>query len=72
MRSDVKKIQSKIVSRIQSLLAKKHWSAEKLAKEIGMSKSYIYAVIRYEKGIGLDTLERIAKGLDVKVKDLII
>ena len=45
-------------------------TAEKLAYEIGMSKGYLSNFLQGKKGISLDTLKRIADGLEVKVRDL--
>jgi transcriptional regulator with XRE-family HTH domain len=46
-------------------------TAEKLAYEIGMSKGYLSDFLTGKKGIQIVTLERIAKGLEVKLRDLI-
>jgi transcriptional regulator with XRE-family HTH domain len=62
-------IHKKVASNIAKLLQEKGKSAEKLAFEIGMSKSYLYAFLSGKKDTTLKSLNRIAKGLNVKVED---
>jgi transcriptional regulator with XRE-family HTH domain len=64
------KTQGKVVKNIRKFLAQRGISAEKLAFEIDMSKSYLYAFLSGKKGITLESLERIADGLEVDVKQL--
>ncbi len=63
-------IQTDVALKIKKLLIKQNKSAEKLAYEIGMSKSYLYTFLSCKKDITLKNLERIADGLDVKVAEL--
>jgi transcriptional regulator with XRE-family HTH domain len=44
---------------------------EKLAELAGLHRAYIGQIERGEKNIGLKNLERIAKGLNVSVGDLL-
>lgn len=60
-----------MVQNMMKFAKKRNTSLEQLAKQIGMSKSYIYAFARGDKGISLDTMERIAIGLAVTVTDLL-
>jgi transcriptional regulator with XRE-family HTH domain len=66
------KTQTQVVAKIQKLLTKRGISAEKLAFEIDMSKSYLYAFLAGKKGITLDSLQRIADGLEVELKEFFI
>lgn len=49
---------------------KRNMTSEKLAYENGISKGYISDIENGEKLPSLKMLERIAKGLDVDIKDL--
>ncbi len=64
------KTQTKVVKNIRKYLAQRGISAEKLAFEIDMSKSYLYSFLAGKKGITLESLERIAEGLEIDVKSL--
>jgi transcriptional regulator with XRE-family HTH domain len=64
------KVQRQVAAQIRKLLKAQHKSAEKLALEMGLSVSFFYAFLNGRKGITLETLARIAKGLDCEVKDL--
>ena len=44
---------------------------EKLAELAGLHRAYIGQIERCEKNIGLKNLEKIAKGLNVNMKDLL-
>ena len=57
--------------RIRKLRTAKGWSQEKLALEAGLHRAYIGQIERGEKNIGLKNLEKIAKTLDLKLKDII-
>jgi len=48
----------------------KGWSQEYLALECGLSRSYIGSVERGEVSIGIDNLEKIAKGFGVPIYKL--
>ncbi len=63
-------IQADVALKIKKLLNKQNKSAEKLAYEIGMSKSYLYAFLSCKKDITLKNLERISDGLDIKIVEL--
>lgn len=64
-------INAKVAKKVRFFLKKKSMTAEKLAYEIGMSKGYLSDFLTGKKGIQIVTLERIAKGLEIKVRDLI-
>ncbi len=50
---------------------KEKWlSQEELAEKCGLHRTYIWIVERGEKNISLENIEKVAKALGVKVKDL--
>ena len=49
----------------------KGWTQEQLAFEADLHRAYIGQIERGEKNIGLQNLEKIAKALGIRVKDLI-
>lgn len=63
-------VHAKIAARIKVLLKEQGKSAEKLAFETGLSKSFLYRYLRGDVKAGVETLETVAKGLDVKLRDL--
>lgn len=64
-------IDAKVAKNIRLQLKKKGLTQEKLAYEIGMSKGYLSNFLNGKKGISLATLQKVATGLQVPVKDLI-
>jgi len=46
-------------------------SQEKLAEKTGLNRNYVGEIERAEKNITLETLQKIAKALDVRVGDLL-
>ncbi|MEJ2648095.1 MAG: helix-turn-helix transcriptional regulator [Sedimentisphaerales bacterium] len=50
---------------------KRGLTQERLAESTGLHRAYIGQIERGEKNIGLKNLEKIAKGLNVQVKDLL-
>lgn len=67
----MKDLNRKVAQRIRAVLHSKRKTAESLAYEIGMSKGYLSNFLQGKKGMSLSTLHRIAKGLEVKVRELI-
>jgi transcriptional regulator with XRE-family HTH domain len=67
----MKDIHSPIRTEIKRLLQARGKSAEKVAYEVGMSKEFLYAYLRGQKKASLESLVKIADGLDVKLKDLL-
>lgn len=65
------KLQDRIAKRVRELLAKKGMSADRLALEIEMSSGFMSEFLRGKKRISVDTLERLADGLEVDPKDLL-
>ncbi|HTY13464.1 MAG TPA: helix-turn-helix transcriptional regulator [Candidatus Omnitrophota bacterium] len=56
--------------RIQTLRKKKQLSQEELAEQAGIHRTYIGAVERGEKNATIETLEKIASALNIKVGEL--
>jgi transcriptional regulator with XRE-family HTH domain len=57
---------------IRRLRREKGWSQEQLAEQCGLHRTYIGAIERSERNIGLDNLERLAKAFDIPVSTLLI
>jgi transcriptional regulator with XRE-family HTH domain len=68
---ETQRIHAQVAQNVKRLLAEKQMSAERLALEIGLSRGYIYEFLNGKKRASLETLRRIANGLDVKIKDLL-
>lgn len=60
----------KLAKRIQKLRKAKGISAEKLAYSCGLSKTALSYIERCMKEPKLSTLEKIADGLDISLKEL--
>jgi transcriptional regulator with XRE-family HTH domain len=67
----MKKLPRLVAKNIKKHLNNRSKSAEKLAYEIGMSKSFIYEFLRGEKDMTIHNLQLIADGLEIKAKDLL-
>lgn len=67
MKSNINKLFGK---RVAELRKEKHLSQEELADSCGIHRTYIGAIERGEKSPTLNSIEKIAKGLGVNVKDL--
>ena len=64
-------INKKVGFNIRKYRGKKGWSQEQLAFEADLHRAYIGHIERGEKNIGLINLEKIAKALNVALKNLI-
>ena len=67
----MKDITARVGLRIRGIREEKGLSQEKLAGLADLHRAYIGQIERGEKNIGLKNLEKIAKALGVKVKDLV-
>ncbi len=67
----ISNINIKTGARIRKLRKNKGWSQEKLALEANLHRAYIGQIERGEKNIGLKNLEKIAKTLGLRIKDMI-
>ena len=63
-------IKLKFGQRVRELRKKLWISQEKLAEIAGLHRTYIWNVERWEKNISLENIEKLAKALNVKIKDL--
>jgi transcriptional regulator with XRE-family HTH domain len=63
-------IHHQVAETIKLRLKERRISADRLSLEIGMSRGYFYEILTGKKRASLDTLYRIAEGLELKVKDL--
>ena len=63
-------IKLKFWQRIRELRKKLWISQEKLAQIADLHRTYIWNVERWEKNISLENIEKLAKALNVKIKDL--
>ena len=64
-------INKKVGFNIRKYREKKGWSQEQLAFEADLHRAYIGHIERGEKNIGLINLEKIAKALNIGIKNLI-
>lgn len=56
--------------RIKNLRQKRGWTQEKLSFEAQLHRAYIGQIERGEKNIGLVNLQKIARALDIKIRNL--
>lgn len=60
-----------LAAQLREMRERKGYSQETLAVMSGLHRSYIGSIERREHNIGLDNIERIARGLDVKIARLL-
>lgn len=65
------KLLSGIGSKISFLRKKKNVSQEKLAELASLHRTYISQLEQGQRNASILTLEKVAKGLDVKIKELL-
>ncbi len=70
MKSNDNSIIFQFASRVRELREARQISQEKLAEFAGVHRTYIGMIERGEKNITLKNIEKIAKALDVKIKEL--
>jgi len=63
-------INKEVGRRIRGYRQKKGWTQEQLALEASLHRAYIGQIERGEKNIGLINLKKIAKTLNISVKQL--
>ena len=56
--------------RVQMERIKQNFSQEELAEKAGVHRTYIGMIERAEKNITLQNIEKIAKALNLQIKDL--
>lgn len=59
------------MTKLEAILKQKGISKTKLSRDSGVALSYIHEIIKEQKSPTMRTLERLAKGLGVKVTELI-
>lgn len=64
---DIKKI---FGARIRELRKEKWWSQEEFASKCKLHRTYIGIVERWEKNLSLENIEKMAKVLEVEIKEL--
>ena len=65
------KIEMRFGQRVKELRLKQNISQEELAFRCGLSKNYISDVERGTRNISLKSIEKIADGLAIRIKELI-
>lgn len=61
---------STLETNIDAILHEKGWSKNDLANRIGMDRSQLSKIIRGQNAATIQTLERIAEGLEMKLYEL--
>lgn len=61
-----------IGARVRALRKERRLSQEALAGKAGLHTTYLGAIERGEKNVSIETLERIAVGLGVKIYDILV
>jgi transcriptional regulator with XRE-family HTH domain len=60
-----------VAQRLRKELRAQGKTAEKLAYEVGLGKAQMSLFLNGKRRVTLHTLEKLAKGLDLKVRDLL-
>jgi transcriptional regulator with XRE-family HTH domain len=60
----------RLAKRIRALRLQKGWSQEYLADASGLHRTYIGTVERSEQSMTVDTIDKLAKALEVNVSEL--
>jgi transcriptional regulator with XRE-family HTH domain len=63
-------LQKQVAARIKAILAKRGMTAESLCTEIEYSLPNFYNFLNGKRGLSLETLERVSKGLEVSLREL--
>jgi transcriptional regulator with XRE-family HTH domain len=64
-------IKEKFGKRLKELRLKKGLSQETLANNSGLDRTYIPSIEKGERNVSITVIEKLAKALDVDIKDLI-
>ena len=64
-------ILKKFAGNVHKLRLEKGWSQEELARRADLHRTYIGSIERQERNVSLLNVERIAKALGVKARDLL-
>lgn len=71
MSSEKNKTLSELGQRIKNLRKRKHWTQTDMAVCLDMARTYISEIEQGKREIGVITLQVIARGLNVKMSDLL-
>jgi XRE family transcriptional regulator, regulator of sulfur utilization len=63
-------LQRRLGARIRELRSKRKWSQEQLAEACRLHWTYVGQVERGERNLTLQSIEALAKGLDMRISDL--
>ena len=58
-------------NKVRKLRKVRGWPQEELAKRAGLHRTYIGSIERSERNVSLINIERIAKALNVNIKNLL-
>ena len=64
-------ILKKVGEKVRALRLEKGWTQEELARRADLHRTYIGSIERHERNVSLLNIERIAKALNVNIKDLL-
>jgi transcriptional regulator with XRE-family HTH domain len=64
------KVRGLLAQRIRALREERGWSQEDLAEASGLHRTYIGAIERSERNMGIDNLENFAKAFKIPIADL--
>lgn len=59
-----------LARRIRALRDERNWSQEDLAEASGLHRTYIGAIERAERNMGIDNLENFARAFKIAIADL--
>lgn len=62
----------RLAQRLRALRRHRGWSQEQLAEHAGMHRTYVGAIERCERNPSLGTLDRLARGLQIGVAELLL
>jgi transcriptional regulator with XRE-family HTH domain len=60
----------KFAQKVRRFRVKKGWTQSELADRAGVHRTYIGSIERYERNVSLSNIERIAKALNINIKEL--
>lgn len=63
-------LQRRLGGRIRELRKKRKWSQERLAEACRLHWTYVGQVERGERNLTLQSIEALAKGLEIRISDL--
>ncbi len=67
----VPRVREALALRVRAVRQQRGWSQERLGEKAGLSGKFLGEVERAKKSISLDSLERLARALDVPLAELV-